>query len=89
MPSLGQKKAAGCECANWWLFYARKCPKKSLQEVRFLGTNTTGRPGDCGMEMNRAHPLRPCVFACFNRSGSTATWDHFRCTVEASPGHIR
>ena len=45
----------------------------------------------------RAHPLRPCVLLIlFNRSGSQegfrlpgATWDHFRCTVEPSPGHIR
>ena len=34
-------------------------------------------------------------YACFNRSGNKgafrlpgATWDHFRCMVEPSPGHI-
>ena len=41
------------------------------------------------------HPSRPLVYAYFNRSGSKgafslpgATWDHFRCMVEPSPGHI-
>ena len=65
------------------------------------GTDMTGRPGDRTMEMlggrkyrgvPRAHPLRPCGFAYYNRSGSKgafrlpgAMWDHFRCTVEPSP----
>ena len=40
--------------------------------------------------------LRPFAYAYFSTSGSNgafslpgATWDHFRCTVEPSPGHIR
>ena len=44
---------------------------------------------------SRAPFASPCFFAYFNRSGSKgafrlpgATWDHFRCTVEPSPGHI-
>ena len=44
----------------------------------------------------RAHPLPPLVYACLKRSGkkgasrlSGATWDHLRCAVEPSPGHIR
>ena len=64
----------------------------------------TGRPGDRTMETNGGSTasylartlLRPCVFACFDRSGSKgafrlpgAKWDHCRCTVEPSPGHIR
>ena len=64
----------------------------------------TGRPGDCTMEMNggstASYLARAlCVSAClliFNRSGSKGgfrlpgpTWDHFCCTAEASPGHIR
>ena len=44
----------------------------------------TGRPGNCTVEMNggstassvvpRAHPLRPCVFAYFNRFVSKAAF---------------
>ena len=42
----------------------------------------TGRPGDRTMEIEwrkycvvpRAHPLHPCVFACFHRSGSKGTF---------------
>ena len=62
---------------------------------------TTGAPHD-GNEWRKyrivppAHPSRPLVYAYFNRSGSKgafrlagATWDHFRCTVEPSPGQIR
>ena len=61
----------------------------------------TGRPHE-GNEWRkfhvvpRSHPLRPCVFANRSRSkgvfrlpGPGAMWDHFRCTVEPSPGHIR
>ena len=36
----------------------------------------------------RAYPLRPLIYAYFNRSGSNgafSTWDHFRCTVEPWP----
>ena len=39
-----------------------------------------------------AHPVRPCVLA-FGSKGAFrhpgAMWDHFRCTVEPSSGHIR
>ena len=72
--------------------------------LRFSGTNMTGQPGDRTTEIimeevprrtSRA-PLRPFVFACFNRSGSTgtfrfpgATWDRFRCTVAPSPSQIQ
>ena len=44
----------------------------------------------------RMHPLRPHVYAYFNRAESKgafrllgATRDHFRCTLEPSPGHVR
>ena len=58
--------------------------------------------GRLPMEMNRRSTatylaLTPCLpLSCFHRSGSKgalrlpgATWDHFRCTVEPPPGHIR
>ena len=53
----------------------------------------TGRPGDRTMEMNGgsiasylARTPRSESKGAFRLPG--ATWDHFRCTVEPSPGHI-
>ena len=44
----------------------------------------------------RPHPLRPSFCPLFNRGGSRRAFrlpgaggDHFHCTVEPSPGHIR
>ena len=45
--------------------------------------------------MVRAHPLRPCaLFVLRGLEAKSfrlpwATWDHSRCMVELSPGHIR
>ena len=62
---------------------------------------TTGAP-DNGIEWRkyrvvpRSHPLRPLFCALFNRGGNRRAFrlpgeggDHFHCTVEPSPGHIR
>ena len=53
-------------------------------------TNTAGWP------RGRTMPLRPLAYTCFTKSGNKgafrlpeAMWDHFRCTVEPSSGHIR
>ena len=44
----------------------------------------------------RAHPSGTLLYVYFSRSGSKgafrfpgATWDHFHCRVEPSPGHIQ
>ena len=71
---------------------------------RVLGADMTGRPGDCRAEINgrsiATYLVRtPCVplfmlvlrgleaIGGFRLPG--ATWDHFGCTVELPPGHIR
>ena len=64
----------------------------------------TGRPGHWTMEMNGGSsapclactPCVPLFCTLFNRCGSRRAFglpgaggDHFHCTVEPSPGHIR
>ena len=64
----------------------------------------TGRPGCRTMEMfgrkyrvvPRAYPLHPLICAYFHRVGNKERFrlpgvgrEHFHCTVDPSPGHIR
>ena len=78
-------------------------PKKNKGR-KLLGDDMTGRPGYRTMEMigansasHLAHtPCVPLFCTLFNRGGNRRVLrlagegsDHFHCTVEPSPGHIR
>ena len=73
-------------------------------QVCLSGTDMTGRPGYRTMEMIGGSsasylartPCVPLLPILFNRGGNRRAFrlpgeggDHFHCTVEPSPGHIR
>ena len=74
--------------------------KREIRKMPCFGDRcdwTTGGPHN-GNEWKKylAHTPRPRLYAYLNRSGTKrafslpgAMWDHFRCAVEPSPGHIR
>ena len=81
-----------------------KSPKRSRKRVEISTPNMTGRPGYRTMEMNGGSSapylaLTPCVplfVHCLIRVETEGlldyqgrAGDHFHCTVEPSPGHIR
>ena len=80
------------------------CDQRMLLTKQNSMPNMTGRPGCWTMGMNGGSsesclartPRFPLFCALFNRGGNRRAWrlpgegrDHFHCTVEPSPGHIR
>ena len=89
----------------FWAFFLGKNRSRNPSKLSRSIFGTTGGPYDGNDFMEEVpcrtsrDPLRPLVVYFFylvlglgNKrafSLSEATWDHFCCTVEPSPGHIR
>ena len=68
----------------------------SVRNVSMPGVLDNGNEWRRFRTVHRSHPLRSLVLHSVNRRGSRRAFslagaggDHFHCTVESSPGHIR